>query len=63
MRVAVLVEDRCKPNSNAYAYMKKYSALCERECIQFDGDKCKILESACPYASIALGIVLTTRLL
>mgnify|MGYP001263004863 FL=1 len=48
MRVAVLVEDRCKPNSNAYAYLKKYSALCERECIQFEGDKCKILESACP---------------
>ena len=48
MRVAILVEDRCKPNSNAYAYLKKYSALCERECIQFEGDKCKILESACP---------------
>ncbi len=48
MKVAVLVEDRCKPNSNAYAYLKKYSALCERECIQFEGDKCKILESACP---------------
>ena len=43
-----MVEDRCKPNSNAYAYLKKYSALCERECIQFEGDKCKILESACP---------------
>ena len=22
--------------------------MCERECIQFEGDKCKILESACP---------------
>ena len=48
MRVAVLLEDRCKPNSNAFTYLKKYSGLCERECIQFDGDKCKILESACP---------------
>ena len=48
MRVAVLLEDRCKPNSNAFSYLQKYSAMCERECIQFEGDKCKILESACP---------------
>ena len=48
MRVAVLLEDRCKPNSNAYNYLKKYSALCDMECIQFKGDKCKILETACP---------------
>ena len=48
MRVAVLLEDRCKPNSNAYVYLKKYSALCDMECIQFKGDKCKILETACP---------------
>ena len=48
MRVAVLLEDRCKPNSNAYSYLKKYSALCDMECIQFKGDKCKILETACP---------------
>ena len=25
MRVAVLLEERCKPNSNAFAYLKKYS--------------------------------------
>ena len=48
MRVAVLLEDRCKPNSNAYSYLKKYSAMCDMECIQFKGDKCKILETACP---------------
>ena len=48
MRVAVLLEDRCKPISNAYSYLKKYSALCDMECIQFKGDKCKILETACP---------------
>ena len=48
MRVAVLIEELCKPNSNAFAYLQKYSAMCERECIQFEGDKCKILESACP---------------
>ena len=35
-------------NSNAYTYLKKYSALCDMECIQFKGDKCKILETACP---------------
>ena len=48
MRVAVLIEERCKPNSNAFAYLKKYSTMCERECIQIEGNKCKILESACP---------------
>ena len=48
MRVAILLEERCKPNSNAFSYLQKYSALCERECIQVEGDKCKILETACP---------------
>ena len=48
MRVAVLLEERCKPNSNAFAYLKKYSEMCERECIQGEGSKCKILETACP---------------
>tara|TARA_Y100001968_G_scaffold331942_1_gene388380 strand:- start:181 stop:1950 length:1770 start_codon:yes stop_codon:yes gene_type:complete len=48
LRVAVLIEERCKPNSNAFAYLKKYSAMCERECIQVEGNKCRILETACP---------------
>ena len=48
MRVAVLLEERCKPNSNASAYLKKYSEMCERECLQVEGSKCKILETACP---------------
>ena len=48
MRVAVLIEERCKPNSNAFAYLKKYSEMCDRECIQVEGSKCKILEAACP---------------
>ena len=48
MRVAVLLEERCKPNSNAFAYLKKYSEMCDRECIQVEGSKCKILEAACP---------------
>ena len=29
MRVAVLLEERCKPNSNAFAYLKKYSDVKE----------------------------------
>ena len=48
MRIAVLVEDRCKPNSNAFDYLKKWSGTCGKECIQVIGDKCKILETACP---------------
>ena len=48
MRVAVLLEERCKPNSNAFAYLQKYAAMCERDCIQVEDNKCKILETACP---------------
>ena len=44
----MLIEDRCKPNSNAYDYLKKWSGTCGAECIQVNGDKVKILESACP---------------
>ena len=48
MRVAILLEERCKPNSNAFAYLKKYSEMCDRDCIQVNGNKCRILETACP---------------
>ena len=48
MRIAVLIEDRCKPNSPAFMYLQKYAGMCGGECIQVNGNKCKILESACP---------------
>ena len=48
MRIAVLLEDRCKPNSPAFMYLQKYAGQCGAECIQVEGTKCKILESACP---------------
>ena len=49
MRIAVLFEDRCKPNSPAVEYLQKYAGSCGAECIQVDeNDKCKILEDACP---------------
>ena len=49
MRIAVLFEDRCKPNSPAFEYLQKYAGSCGAECIQVDeNDKCKILEDACP---------------
>ena len=48
MRIAVLLEDRCKPKSDAFAYLKKWAGSCGGECIQVNDDKCKILESACP---------------
>ena len=45
MRIAVLFEDRCKPNSPAFEYLQKYAGSCGAECIQVDeNDKCKILE-------------------
>ena len=48
MRIAVLIEEKCKPKSEAYDYLKKWSGSCGAECIQMNGDKFKILESACP---------------
>ena len=49
MRIAVLFEDKCKPNSPAFEYLQKYAGSCGAECIQVDeNDKCKILEDACP---------------
>ena len=48
LRIAVLIEDRCKPKSDAFDYLKKWAGSCGAECIQFDGEKFRILESACP---------------
>tara|TARA_B100001113_G_scaffold117013_1_gene95549 strand:+ start:3178 stop:4947 length:1770 start_codon:yes stop_codon:yes gene_type:complete len=48
MRIAVLIEEKCKPKSEAYDYLKKWAGSCGAECIQMNGDKFKILESACP---------------
>ena len=43
-----MLEDRCKPNTPAFDYLMRYAGSCGRECIQFEGSKCRILESACP---------------
>ena len=48
MRVAVLLEERCKPNSPAFDYLQKYAGMCGAECIQFENNKFRILETACP---------------
>tara|TARA_Y100001980_G_scaffold46345_1_gene30317 strand:+ start:15760 stop:17526 length:1767 start_codon:yes stop_codon:yes gene_type:complete len=48
MKIAVLIEERCKPKSEAFAYLERYAGTCGGECIQVNGNKCKILESACP---------------
>ena len=48
MRIAVLLEERCKPNSSAYMYLEKYAGMCGGECIQLEDGKFRILEMACP---------------
>ena len=48
MRVAVLLDERCKPNSPAFNYLLKYAGSCGAECIQFEENKFRILETACP---------------
>ena len=46
MKVAVLIQDRCKPKSEAFRYLEKYAGMCGAECIQVEDKKCKILETA-----------------
>ena len=48
MRVAVVVQERCKPKSNAYLYLQKWSQMCDKECIIVEGKTVKISEFACP---------------
>ena len=45
MKVAVLLQDRCKPKSEAFRYLEKYAGMCGAECIQVEDNKCKILET------------------
>ena len=48
MKVAVLIQDRCKPNSDAFRYLERFAGMCGGECIQVEDNKCRILETACP---------------
>jgi len=48
MRVAVVVPERCKPKSNAYLYLQKWSQTCDKECIIVEGKSVRISEFACP---------------
>ena len=44
MRIAVLIEEKCKPKSDAYDYLKKWAGSCGGECIQMEDDKFKGME-------------------
>ena len=48
MRIAVVIQERCQPKSNAFDYLKKWSQMCSKECIIVEGKTIKISESACP---------------
>lgn len=48
MRIAVVVPERCKPKSNAFEYLERWSKTCSMDCIVVEGKTIKISEFACP---------------
>lgn len=46
-RLVVIDPDKCKPNSTAYAYLRKYAGKCGRECIQVNKKSVHVTEMAC----------------
>jgi ATP-binding cassette subfamily E protein 1 len=46
-RIAIVNQDKCKPNSAAYAYLKKNSNICGRHCITIENKKVNISENSC----------------
>jgi len=48
MRIAVVIPERCKPKSNAFEYLERWSKTCSMDCIMVEGKTIKISEFACP---------------
>ena len=48
MRIAVVIPERCKPKSNAFEYLERWSKTCSMDCIMVEGKNIKISEFACP---------------
>ena len=47
-RIVVLDPDKCRPNSAAFAYLKRYAKGCGKDCISATKKTITILEMACP---------------
>mmetsp|Transcript_24982 Transcript_24982/g.41465 ORF Transcript_24982/g.41465 Transcript_24982/m.41465 type:complete len:677 (-) Transcript_24982:234-2264(-) len=46
-RLVVIDPDKCKPNSTAYAYLRKYAGDCGKDCIQVGKKSVHVSEQAC----------------
>ena len=46
-RIAIVDQDKCKPNSAAFAYLKKNGNICGRHCITIENKKISISENSC----------------
>lgn len=46
-RIAIIDHNKCKPNSNAYNYLRRASKLCGRDCINVVNRKIVISELSC----------------
>lgn len=47
-RVVVIDQDKCKPNSAAFAYFKRYANKCDKPCIKVFKKKVVVEEWSCP---------------
>ena len=47
-RIVIIDPDKCKPNSAAYAYLKRHSKQCQKDCIQVQKKTVVVSELACP---------------
>lgn len=46
-RIVVIDPDKCRPNSAAFAHLKRYAGGCGKECISVSKKKVKVSEDAC----------------
>merc|ERR1712232_389677 len=46
-RIIVIDPDKCKPNSGAYTYLKRYAKSCRKDCIQVEKKRVVVSEDAC----------------
>lgn len=47
-RIVIIDPDKCKPNSAAYAYLKRHAKQCGKDCILVEKKTVIISEMACP---------------
>ena len=46
-RIVIIDPEKCKPNSAAYAYLKRYAKGCGKDCISVSKKVVRVSEEAC----------------